>query len=105
MQKVIDRAYLERQLGFSLRTFGPGARTQGVLDHINKELKEIEDDPSDMEEWADLVILAFDGALRYGHDPQDLIDTIINKHIKNESRNWPDWRTADRNKAIEHIRD
>ena len=26
------------------------------------------------------------------------------KQVKNEARTWPDWRTADPNKAIEHDR-
>lgn len=34
--------HLYRQRDFSERTFGPGTRTQGVLDHIRKELREIE---------------------------------------------------------------
>jgi hypothetical protein len=37
--------HLFRQRDFSLRTFGPGQRTHGVLDHIRKELAEIEAKP------------------------------------------------------------
>ncbi len=55
-------AHLYRQREFSLRTFGPGPRTAGVIDHIRKELREIEADPLDLEEWIDVVLLAFDGA-------------------------------------------
>lgn len=102
---VIDAAHLAHQREFSLKTFGPGARTAGVLDHIRKELKEIADDPSDITEWADAVILAFDGALRAGHEPQEIIDAIKAKQARNETRTWPDWRTQDPNKAIEHVRD
>jgi len=107
MSNSIDREHLIRQQDFSRETFGPGARTTGVLDHISKEIEEVRAHPDDLEEWADLVILAFDGALRsleQGTDPQVILDTIINKQIKNESRVWPDWRTADPNKAIEHVR-
>jgi hypothetical protein len=32
-----------RQIEFSLHTFGPGQRTAGVLEHIRKELTEIEE--------------------------------------------------------------
>ncbi|WP_231753038.1 dATP/dGTP pyrophosphohydrolase domain-containing protein [Burkholderia sp. TSV86] len=59
-------AYLQRQREFSERTFGPGARTAGVCDHIRKELKEIEANPGDLTEWIDVVILALDGAWRAG---------------------------------------
>jgi hypothetical protein len=38
-------AHLEKQREFSERTFGPGPRTAGVIDHIRKELREIESEP------------------------------------------------------------
>lgn len=98
-------AHLERQRAFSLRTFGPGMRTRGVIDHIRKELLEIEQKPADVEEWADVILLAFDGAWRTGAEPEDIIEAIAAKQKKNEARQWPDWRTANLDKAIEHVRD
>ena len=50
-------AHLYRQRAFSERTFGPGARTKGVLNHIRKELAEIEADP-----FVRSVMEAFPGA-------------------------------------------
>lgn len=50
------------------------------------------------------MILAFDGALRSGHSPRRIISALVAKQAKNESREWPDWRTAAPGKAIEHIR-
>ncbi|WP_424195470.1 dATP/dGTP pyrophosphohydrolase domain-containing protein [Ampullimonas aquatilis] len=96
--------HLQRQREWSEVTFGPGARTQGVVDHIRKELVEILDNPSDITEWIDVVILALDGAWRAGASPQQIIDTIVAKQTKNENRKWPDWRTANPDKAIEHVR-
>lgn len=101
---IIDAAHIERQREFSLRTFGPGPRTAGVLDHIAKELDEIRKAPTDLSEWADIIILALDGAHRTGAEPQDIIDAIVAKQTKNEARDWPDWRTQDPDKAIEHHR-
>ena len=101
---AIDAPHLERQRAFSLRTFGPGARPAGVLDHIRKELAEIEAAPADLGEWVDVAILAFDGALRAGHAPQAIIAAVVAKQARNEARTWPDWRTADPDKAIEHDR-
>lgn len=101
---VIDAAHLAHQREWSAKTFGPGDRLHGVLDHIRKELKEIEENPTDVTEWVDVVILAFDGAWRAGWEPQEIIDAIKAKQKKNEARNWPDWRIADRDSAIEHIR-
>jgi hypothetical protein len=97
-------AHLYRQRAFSFRTFGPGHRTAGVLDHIRKELGEIERDPDDLEEWIDAMLLIFDGAWRRGFEPEEIAYCLLAKLIKNENRQWPDWRTADPNKAIEHIR-
>ena len=98
-------AHLARQKAFSERTFGPGARTKGVIDHIRKELTEIEADPADIMEWVDVVILAFDGAWRAGWEPEAIVKAIVAKQERNEQRGWPDWRTSDPDKAIEHIRE
>lgn len=97
-------AHLARQREWSGNTFGPGPRTAGVIDHIRKELREIEADPSDITEWIDVVILALDGAWRAGYQPQEIIDAMVAKQTRNEGRNWPDWRTMSPDKAIEHDR-
>ena len=97
-------AHLAHQREWSERTFGPGQRTLGVLDHIGKELDEIRADPTDLGEWVDVIILAFDGAWRHGWEPQQIIDAIKAKQAKNEARTWPDWRTMSADKAIEHDR-
>lgn len=96
--------HLERQRAFSLKTFGPGVRTAGVCDHIRKELKEVEAKPDDLMEWVDVILLALDGAWRAGHEPIAIATALTHKQGRNESRVWPDWRTADPNKAIEHDR-
>jgi hypothetical protein len=96
-------SHLARQREFSDWTFGPGARTKGVVDHIRKELKEIEANPS-LEEWIDVVILGFDGAWRSGASPEEIVAALVAKQNKNERRKWPDWRTASPDKAIEHDR-
>ena len=106
LDAAIDVAHLDRQRVWSAGTFGPAEVRghRGILDHIRKELAEIEAEPGDVTEWADLVLLAFDGAWRSGHAPADTIAAIKVKQARNEARTWPDWRTADPNKAIEHVR-
>lgn len=109
--------HLARQAAFSRATFGPGPRTEGVSDHIKKELKEIATADGDIErsdEWVDVAILGLDGLLRslwvrFPHESSDQIaaramEMIRAKQGKNERRNWPDWRTAPTGKAIEHVR-
>ena len=97
-------AHLRNQADWSAHTFGPSARTAGVLDHIRKELEEVEKHPDDLSEWIDLIILSCDGALRRGFSPEQIAQALVAKQSKNEKRQWPDWRTADPNKAIEHVR-
>lgn len=109
------KQYLIRQMAFSHATFGHGTRTQGVIDHIRKELVEVEESDGSADEWVDVVILALDGLTRQvafanvvrAH-PETVSETacrmIANKQARNEARAWPDWRTADPNKAIEHVR-
>lgn len=96
--------HLVRQSAFSARTFGPGMRTQGVVDHIRKELIEVLANPADLSEWIDVTILALDGAWRTGATPEQIIAALVAKQTKNEGRQWPDWRTAEPGKAIEHVR-
>lgn len=105
-QPRIDVAHLARQREFSERTFGPGARTAMVIDHIRKELAEVEAEPAvtALGEWVDVIILALDGAWRSGHEPQEILKAIIAKQARNEARTWPDWRTASADRAIEHDR-
>lgn len=105
--------HLIRQMAFSHATFGPGERTQGVSDHIRKELVEVAEANGEASEWVDVVILALDGLTRRiafvngeRKDPeivaQMACSMIRNKQTKNEARQWPNWRDADPNKAIEH---
>ena len=125
--------HLKRQMAFSKATFGPGDRKKGVIDHIRQELDEVsvEGDPR---EWVDLVLLSLDGLWRsiyfseksldkssivvFDHDtgeqkalfrtwynvPNIATRLIEEKQSCNEQREWPDWRTADPNKAINHDR-
>jgi hypothetical protein len=101
---VIDAQHLADQREWSEQTFGPGQRTLGVVNHIRSELDEIEADPTDLTEWADVIILGFDGAWRAGWEPQEIIDEIKAKMARNKLREWPDWRTVPDDKPIEHVR-
>lgn len=98
--------YIAEQIQFSIKAFGPGERTSGTVDHIEKEIEEIvNSDGQDLSEWIDVVILALDGAWRSGNTPKQITTALRAKLDKNKLRKWPDWRTADPGKAIEHIRD
>lgn len=110
-------AHLTRQAAFSRATFGPGPRTKGVQDHIKKEfveINELEGEDDRCHEWVDVAILALDGLTRSiaAAHPDWTFDRVAAeaerliwaKQGKNERRDWPDWRTAPADKAIEHKR-
>jgi hypothetical protein len=71
---------------------------------MKKEMLEIEKNPKDLLEWVDMICLAIDGAWRAGYTPEEIAQGLFYKQGINEERKWPDWRTADPNKAIEHKR-
>lgn len=98
---IID--YLEKQIAWSLKTFGPGPRTLGVTNHIRKELIEVEASPADLEEWCDVMILAFDGAWRAGHSPGQIVDMLQAKQAKNFNRRYAP--SSDQDTPTEHIRE
>jgi len=97
------KKYLLDQHLWAQNVFGPGARDAGLINHIKKELDEINKAPGDIEEWVDVVILALEGALRHAN-PETVIDTLLTKQKKNFSRKWPDWRTLKSNEPIEHLK-
>ena len=96
---------VEDQKAWSIENFGPFQNTEGLIDHIKKELKEIEEEPTDLEGWIDVIILAMDGAWRAGHSPLEIEQMLKDKQEKNKNRTWPDWQTAEHRKAIEHIKE
>lgn len=109
------KQHLIRQMAFSHATFGPGERTDGVIDHIRKELDEVAEANGESSEWVDVVILALDGLTRRlayvngeRRDPHQVAEMACNmiegKQTRNEARDWPDWRTVPHGKAIEHNR-
>ncbi|MAY63959.1 MAG: hypothetical protein CML29_17285 [Rhizobiales bacterium] len=106
------KQHLLRQMAFSRATFGTGSRTNGVVDHIRKELEEVQESHGCPSEWVDVVILGLDGLTRslsfVIEDQDEVADEacrmIVDKQSRNERRDWPDWRTADPDKAIEHDR-
>lgn len=99
-------SYVQAQKTWSERTFGPGTREKGVIDHIRKELEEIKNASLDekLAEWIDIIILGIDGAWRTGASPAQIAEALYAKQNKNFARVWPDWRTMSEDQAIEHDR-
>lgn len=110
--------YIAAQAEWSARTFGPGRRTKGIIEHIKKELVEIEESGGAPDEWVDVVILGLDGLWRSIQDRQttgiereigmvafNARDVLNAKQAVNLARQWPDWRTRTQDEPIEHVRD
>jgi Protein of unknown function (DUF550) len=109
--------FLIAKAQWSLATFGPGMRTEGICRHIEKELVEIRAKPFDLVEWVDVAFLAMDGfwracwGIRDGQQPNramleqmayDFIRVANDKHAENLQRQWPVPTGEDQ--PVEHIR-
>lgn len=94
--------FLARQRAFSEKTFGPHPRAKGVIAHIKKELVEIENNPTDVMEWIDVVLLALDGAWRTGASAEQITRALESKLRINQNRTWPSWLEMGGDDAIEH---
>lgn len=103
-RRAISTDTLRALTEWSVDTFGP-QHFEGVLDHLAAELDEVGENPGDVMEWVDVLLLAFDGAARAGHAPDNLLSAFHAKIEVNKQREWPDWRQADPHRRIEHIRE
>ena len=92
----------DSRAAWSERTFGPGDKYAGVVEHIRRELAEIERNPADLEEWVDVVMLAMDGAFRSAKaDGAAFWAAFRAKAAKNEARQWA---PPDAAGVVEHVR-
>lgn len=93
--------WLRQHILWSMETFGDGARTEGLCKHIAKELDEIRKEPNDIMEWADVIILACDGAWRAGYSAKEICLALQQKQQINQERQWV--RTPE-NEPTEHTK-
>jgi len=94
--------YIQKHHAWSQATFGTQVSTIRLIRHIEKELKEIEAAPYDLEEWIDVIILAIDGACRIGARPQEIAEALQIKQDKNIVRRFV--VPTDPNQPAEHDR-
>jgi hypothetical protein len=104
-QDIVDLGRtVEAQREWSFRAFGPG-RVAGVLAHLRKEIDEIEAAPTDLEEWADALILVIDGMWRAtGASGLEFARVVLAKMAKNRARKWPAPGTVPEGQPVEHVR-
>lgn len=101
-EAVLLESYLRRQWKWSSETFGAGVRTKGIIQHIEKELLEIKQNPFDLSEWIDVAVLALDGYWRHGGTPERIMVDLQAKQDRNFAREWPVPTSED--EAVEHVR-
>lgn len=94
------QAFVSAQQRWSANTFGRGSRFEGILKHIRKELVEIEANPTDPTEYADVIILVADLAWRQGITPHQLTKALQEKQVINFGRQWS---VAKDDEPCEHI--
>ena len=66
----------------------PDRTEMAVWAKLLEETGEVMTDPMDIEEWADVIIVLLDLAMRYGHYMDDILMTARDKLIVNKARKW-----------------
>lgn len=96
--------FLRDQEEFSTKTFGPQYNPKRVLNHLKKEVVEVEENIGSLEEWTDIAILALEGARRSGATNEQIMQAMRAKLEKNKKRVWPDWRESSGDDPICHVK-
>ena len=60
----------------------------GALAHLAREVDELRDQPHDLEEYADCMMLLLNGAGLAGYSMDDLLDACQTKLTINKQRTW-----------------
>ncbi len=77
-----------RQREWSSMMFGDDPRLEATLTHIEEELEEIRNAPTDPEEYADVILLVLDLAWRQGIQAHEIENAVVSKQLANRSRTW-----------------
>lgn len=81
------------------KTF-PHGTVHSKLEHLKDEIAEVQDDPNDLLEWADLLILLMGAARLAGFSMSQLMVGVEAKHIINQRR---DWGEPDERGVVKHV--
>jgi len=85
---------------WSDKTFGI-REPKAPLHHLKKEVQEVIEQPYDITEYADCLLLLMDSARIAGFNMDDLYFVAMKKFHINQSR---EWGKPDENGVVEHIR-
>lgn len=71
--------YLTAHNAWSARTFGVDRKPPSIIAHLRNELEEeLKKEPDDLLEWADIMILAADGAFVCGFPIDSVVSEMLN---------------------------
>jgi len=96
-------SYIEAQRLWSSKVFGTGEMTEGILRHMDEEVSEIRENPDDLSEWADVIILALDGMWRRGYTSAQIASALRDKQKVNSQRDWPE--NVPEGEPIRHLKE
>lgn len=85
---------------WSLKTFGSKGGVESTFNHMVEEMREVLDDPTDIMEWADVLILYMDAAAHCGHTMETIREAVLEKHCINVNREWGE---PDGNGVVRHV--
>ncbi len=94
------------QSEWSQATFGTDLQRGpiGTLKHLAKEVQECLNEPNDVKEYADCLILILDASRRAGFSADELVAAGLAKMAENRQRQWPPFDPANIDKPVEHVR-
>lgn len=93
--------FQDKTYAWSTETF-PSASVKSRLAHMESEVREILDDPSDITEWADAFLLFMDAGKCAGHKASEIITAARAKHTINKARKWGN---PNKHGFVEHIKE
>lgn len=93
---------LQEELGAWSDTTFPVRDPRACLKHLAEEVQETYDDPSDVVEWADCLLLLLDGARLAGFNTDDIYEAACRKLEINKNRKWGQPNAAG---FVNHVRD
>ena len=76
---------------------------KGVITHLECEIQEVKADPTDLEEYADIMLLVFSAFVKMGLSYNVLEKVVWDKIKKNERRKWE--ATKDPDQPVFHKKD
>lgn len=86
MEKLL--AFFEEHRRWSLRTFGK-RKPEPPLYHLQEEVEEMLDNPKDIKEYADGILLIMDAAQNAGFTPEEVLAAMMQKfHTDLVHRKW-----------------